>query len=409
MRLPIIKTIYFKELREVLRDKRTLYLVILMPFFLYPILFTIVGKLGAEQAKKLDTEAVTVLLNPEAEGTPIHIALQRDTTLKIKMINFDKSMLDSLESTIGIRVVNNFDTALVAKQPVGVEIYANTTKDLLDNRKKRVVGMIEIIKQQIVAQRLEEQALEPTFLEPIQITEIDLASREAIMGKIVGRFIPMILIFFIFTGIVYIAIDITAGEKERKTLQTLFIAPIKVSEIITGKFLAVFTVGIATALMNLLSLIVAFIIQVRLLGGDVEKIGFSISPAGWMWMVVLIIFTTIFIGALTLAVVLLANSYKESQSYVTPLMLLITLPAIYAFTPGVELTFATAFIPIVNIFLAMGAIFVGNIDVLLMVIVAGMALLYALLALAFASLTFGNENVITGEKINFKQLFSNRN
>ncbi|NJL75953.1 MAG: ABC transporter permease [Saprospiraceae bacterium] len=235
--------------------------------------------------------------------------------------------------------------------------------------------------------------------------EIDLASREAVMGKLIGRFIPMILVFFIFTGIIYIAIDITAGEKERKTLQTLFVAPVKVSEIIAGKFLAVFTVGIATALMNLLSLVVAFLIQIRLLGGDIAKIGFSISSTGWVWLIVLIVLSTVFIGAITLAVVLLANSYKESQSYVTPLMLVILLPAIYAFTPGIELTFVTALIPMVNIFLAMGAIFIGNTNFVLMALVSVMALLYAVLSLGFASLIFRNENVITGEKVNFKQLF----
>lgn len=405
MRTSIIKTIYFKELREVLRDKRTLFLVILMPFFLYPVMFTLTGKLGAEQAKKLDTTLVSVLMNPQAAGTPIYQALQADSTLSVTLMNFDKSMLDTLTNTIGVKVLNGDTVSIATGQPVLVEIYANTTKDLLDNRKKRVMAVVETIKQQLVAKSLVERNLSSDFLQPIQITEIDLASKEAVMGKLIGRFIPMILVFFIFTGIIYIAIDITAGEKERKTLQTLFVAPVKVSEIIAGKFLAVFTVGIAAALMNLLSLVVAFLIQIRLLGGDVAKIGFSISPTGWAWLIVLIILSTVFIGALTLAVVLLANSYKESQSYVTPLMLLILLPAIYAFTPGIELTFVTALIPMVNIFLAMGTIFIGNTNFALMALVCVMALMYAVLSLGFASLIFRNENVITGEKVNFKQLF----
>lgn len=200
MRTSIIKTIYFKELREVLRDKRTLFLVILMPFFLYPVMFTLTGKLGAEQAKKLDTTLVSVLMNPQAAGTPIYQALQADSTLSVTLMNFDKSMLDTLTNTIGVKVLNGDTVSIATGQPVLVEIYANTTKDLLDNRKKRVMAVVETIKQQLVAKSLVERNLSSDFLQPIQITEIDLASKEAVMGKLIGRFIPMILVFFIFTG-----------------------------------------------------------------------------------------------------------------------------------------------------------------------------------------------------------------
>ncbi|NJL75952.1 MAG: hypothetical protein HC892_13950 [Saprospiraceae bacterium] len=145
------------------RDKRTLFLVILMPFFLYPIMFTLTGKLGAEQAKKLDTTMVSVLMNPQAEGTPIHQALQADSTLSIALMDFDKSMLDTLTNTIGVKVLNSDTASVAAGQPVLVEIYANTTKDLLDNRKKRVMAVVATIKQQLVTESLIERNLSSDF------------------------------------------------------------------------------------------------------------------------------------------------------------------------------------------------------------------------------------------------------
>ncbi|MEM8523055.1 MAG: ABC transporter permease [Bacteroidota bacterium] len=408
MRWSVIKTIFFKELKEVLRDKRTVFLVILMPFFLYPFMFTIIGKVTSSQEKKINAEKVTVLINDAVKTSPIYALLEQDETLEIEAKDFTREGLDTMANTIGLKVLNDATAALNNVQPVQVEIYANSTKDVLETRSKKIKAQIDQLNQSIVNQRLTERELSNDFLTPMQVNSIDLAPPAAQMGKLIGRFIPMILLFFIFTGIIYIAIDITAGEKERRTLQTLFVSPIKVPEIIGGKFLAVFTVGVVSALMNLLSLIFAVFLQAKIMGAGegLSSISFSVGAQGWLWLIILILLSTVFIGGLTLAVVVLANSYKESQSYVTPLMMLILLPAIFASQPGMELTTTTALIPVVNIFLAMGEIFIGDFNVGLVALVAFMALVYAALALFLASFIFGNENVVTGQKVDMKKLFS---
>lgn len=383
------------------------YLVILLPFFLYPAIFALMGAVTSNQVEKINQEKVTVLINDAVKESAIYATLKADTTLIIKESDFTKEGLDSMKSTIGLRVLDHNSDSKDAP-PIQTEISYNSTKDVLSNRVNRIKANIAAINQSLVAQRLAERELSNDFLTPIQVNEIDIAPPAAQMGKLIGRFIPLGLIFFIFFGMLTVSIDLTAGEKERRTLQTLFVSPIKVREIITGKFLAVFTVGVVSAIMNLLSLVLAVFIQVTLLGeGDgLSRISLSVSPQGGFWLVILVLLTTIFIGGLTLAVVVLANTYKEAQSYTSPLMLLFVLPAVFAFQPGVELTTSTALIPIVNIFLAMGEIFIGNFNVALVALVALMALLYAALALWFASFIFGNENVVTGQKVDFKKLFS---
>jgi sodium transport system permease protein len=122
----------------------------------------------------------------------------------------------------------------------------------------------------------------------------------------------------------------------------------------------------------------------------------------------LVLLTTLFLGAISLAVVLLANSYKEAQSYVSPLMMLVLIPAMLAGMPGMELNLQTALIPVFNIALAIIALFKGNWDPSLLSLVAAAGLVYGLVALWLTSLTFGNENVVTGEKFDWKQLFSSR-
>ncbi len=410
MRSHIIGTIFRKEMLEVLRDKRMLFLVILMPFFLYPVMFTLIGFVGKSQGEKLNTEKVTVLLNPEAENTPISVLLKANPTLDVKLESFEQAALDTMTNTIGVLVGDGYQSSLDSNRSATVTIYYDSSKDLLDGRVNDIKSSVEELSQDLLLARLNAQQLPQGFVKPIDLREQNIAPQERVIGKIMGRFLPMMLLLFIFTGCIYIAIDITAGEKERRTLQTLFTAPLKVSEIIAGKFLATFLVGVVSATMNVLSLLVAMYIQVQLLsdGKAGEAFSLPIGPEGWAWMALIIVLATAFMAAISIAVVLLANSYKEAQSYVSPLMMVIIIPAVMSQMPGMELTTTTAMIPMLNISLAIGAIFQGifNVGHILMVVL--FALLYAGLALYLASLTFGNENVVTGEKVKFNALFSKR-
>ncbi len=410
MRSHIIGTIFRKEMLEVLRDKRMLLLVILMPFFLYPVMFTLIGFVGKSQGERLNTEKVTVLLNPEAESTPIYDLLKTNSTLEVKLEAFEQAALDTMTNTIGVLVGEGYQSTLDSNRSAIVTLYYDSSKDLLDGRVNDIKSSVEELSQNLLLARLNAQQLPQGFVKPIDLREQNIAPQERVIGKIMGRFLPMMLLLFIFTGCIYIAIDITAGEKERRTLQTLFTAPLKVSEIIAGKFLATFLVGVVSATMNVLSLLVAMYIQVQLLsdGKAGEAFSLPIGPEGWAWMTLIIVLATAFMAAISIAVVLLANSYKEAQSYVSPLMMVIIIPAVMSQMPGMELTSTTAMIPMLNISLAIGAIFQGifNVGHILMVVL--FALLYAGLALYLASLTFGNENVVTGEKVKFKALFSKR-
>ncbi|KAA3624479.1 MAG: ABC transporter permease [Bacteroidetes bacterium] len=403
MRNNIISTIFKKELREVLRDKRMIYLIILLPFFTYPVLFTLIGKVGQNQQEKIRDDKVTLLVNPESAELPIVKTLEAMLNLEVEPLSFTKDMIDTMSTAIGVQIDQKPDS----NGDLSIAIYFDESKDLLNARKHQVVGVIKAYEKQVVQQRLAQQELPPEFIDPVLLEEVNMASDEQIAGKILGSFLPMLLLIFIFVGCIYIAIDITSGEKERKTLQSLFTAPIHVPEIIAGKFLAVFCVGLVSALMNVLSLMVAMLIQVRLMGGAdaMGTFAISISTEGWLWIGLIVFLTTIFLAALTLAVVQLANSYKEAQSYVSPLMMVVIIPAVLSQMPGMELTMSTAMIPMLNIALALGAVLKGTYDIVLIGAVAASVVVYAALSLWLASKVFRNENVTTGQKVSLKKLF----
>lgn len=403
MRTNIVNTIFRKEIKEVLRDKRMLYLVILMPFFLYPVLFGLTGSVGANQQEKLMGQDVTVYLSPGAKGTALEAMLGQDTAYKVVVQVFTEADLKQEKRTLGIRVADDYAARMAQGLSADVALVADKSQDALDMRVGMLQGQLAALGQQIVQERLAARDLSAEFANPMRVEQVDLSPQEG-GGRMMAFMLPFMILLFIFIGCIYIAIDITAGEKERRTLQTIFTTPTSTGEIIAGKFLAVASVGIVSAAMNILSLVFAMRIQAWLLKGAESNFSMSLTPSAWAWMVLLVLLATLFLGAISLAVVLLANSYKEAQSYVSPLMMMVMIPSMLAGMPGSELTLQNAWVPVYNVALAISALLKGTADTTLMLAVTGASLLTGVLALYLASLTFGNENVITGEKVDWKSL-----
>lgn len=404
MRSHIIATIFGKELKEVLRDKRMLYLIILLPFFLYPVLFTLIGGVGASQQEKLLQQEISVWVTPAAAETPLPDLLAQDASLKMEVKDFSEEDLEGQKRTMGIKFPADYQEQLASGQSAELVIYADQSQDVLNMRERMLRTQLEGLSDQLLNERLASKELSPEFASPLSIESVDMSPEES-GNRMMVAFLPMMILLFIFIGCIYIAIDITAGEKERRTLQTLFTTTASTKEIVAGKFLAVAAVGIVSATMNILSLVVAMNIQAYLLGEESAGMSLSLAPMAWVWLTVLVLLTTLFLGALSLAVVLLANSYKEAQSYVSPLMMVVLIPAMMAIMPGVELNLQTALIPVFNVALAIVAILKGSFDSSMLAIVAAASFVYGILALYLASLSFGNENIITGEKVNWKALF----
>jgi sodium transport system permease protein len=403
MRSHIIATIFSKEIKEVLRDKRMLYLIILLPFFLYPVLFTLIGGVGASQQEKLMQQEITVLVSPNASETPLPALLAQDPSLKVEMKTFSEADLEGQKRTMGIKLPDDYQERLTNGQSAEIVIYADQSQDVLNMRERILRTQLTGMGDQLLNERLASKELSPEFANPLTIDSVDLSPEES-GDRMMIAFLPMMILLFIFIGCIYIAIDITAGEKERRTLQTLFTTTASTKEIVAGKFLAVAAVGIVSATMNILSLVVAMNIQAYLLEEETAGMAMNLAPMAWMWLVILVLLTTLFLGALSLAVVLLANSYKEAQSYVSPLMMVVLIPAMMAIMPGVELNMQTALIPVFNVALSIVAILKGSFDTTMLAVVAAASFVYGILALYLASLSFGNENIITGEKVNWKAL-----
>lgn len=406
MRFNVVRTIFLKELKETLRDKKVLFMMILLPMFLYPILFIGISEITAFQKAKLDNEVLKIFVSDQIFNSPLIDALKEIDNVKIEVSNISLETLDSLKNAIGITIEGNYEEALSQNSSAKLKILYDSTKELPLLARKKVKEKFSELNQKILTQRLESAGFDSSFIQPIYVESEDIATEEDTLGNILGKIIPSLLIYFLLLGAIYPAIDLTAGEKERKTLQTIYSAPILIPEIITGKFLLVYAVALTSSFANIFSMLATLAFQFFI--GEGTSLGFELKLAfsfsNFLWIFVLLILMGSLISAITMTVSLLAKSYKEAQSFVTPLIVIFIIPLILVNLPGMELDVTTALIPILNVLLAMVSIFKNTVDLQNIFLVVLTTLAYAGLSIFASIRMFSNENVITGEKISYKQI-----
>jgi len=252
---------------------------------------------------------------------------------------------------------------------------------------------VDRINQEEIASVLRARGLPdapPIAVNPIMIATDDQGP-PATKSFSLASLIPLILVLMTVTGAVYPAIDLTAGERERGTLETLMAAPVPRLSILLAKFFAVWTVAIFTALLNLIGMAITvwtFQFESILLGSG----GFSF-PVIIKIFGLLVLFAAFF-SAVMLAVTSFARSFKEAQAYLIPIILLSMGPGLLAMNPNLALNGVWAIVPMVNVLLLGRDVISQQVQLLPACFAVGSTLLYALLAIRFAAQRFGADNIL---------------
>jgi sodium transport system permease protein len=206
--------------------------------------------------------------------------------------------------------------------------------------------------------------------------------------------LPYMLMILTVTGGMYPALDITAGEKERNTLETLLVAPVARWQIAVGKFLTVLTAGFVTMLLSVASMTISMRWGMAGMSGEGQQSMFSMSAGTLGWILLLMIPMATLFSALLVVISISARSYKEAQSYVTPLLMIVIMPAMISFVPGIELNLPLTFVPVVNLCLALKEVLLGIAKPVQILAVFGTTALYAAFMLFVATRIFDRESVL---------------
>ncbi len=403
MRLNITFSILKKELLETLRDKRALFAMIGVPLVIYPLIFIIISEATLMQKTKIEEKDSRIAFGTDC---PEGIRDWLSSLDKVKVIEADHPEEELSEGKLDVIVYAPADALeqLDANRTVEIEIRYDQTEVRSTEARSRIRNCLQEKSESYLKERLASAGLAGEFIRPISIKSENIASAKKTTGNYLGMIIPLFLIITIAVGAFYPAVDLTAGEKERGTFETLLSTPTSRMEIVSGKFLTVFGLSIITGLLNMGSMIGVLLFQVSRMKAavgpeaDLPDMVFAISTPGMITLFAMIVPLSFFICSVMMTIALFARSFKEAQNYVTPFYMMIMLPCMIVGMPGIELTQGTALIPVANVALLFKAILMQKLagDLAFMVFVSTVA--YAMLALMCAVWVFKREDVILSQE-----------
>lgn len=373
-----IITIAKKEFIDTLRDRRTILMMVVIPLLLFPVLMYAITIFQVAQAKKAREQqlAIGIISNGQGQELLDHLRQQEDIDLyeDITADNITEIVRsDSMDMLI--KLPDNFDILLDSMGSAELSIVYQSTDD--SQLKRRLRNQIDAYEESVLAHRLNQLAINEQTIDPINIQEEDVATKQEVVGKLAGGFLPYIFIIFCFMGCMYPAIDLFTGEKERSTLETILTLPVQRIHILTGKMAVVAFSGLCSALLALLGLFVSIHVIDAIPADLLVVIADMLQAKSILLMLALLLPLTIFFAGILVPIASYAKTFKEAQSMITPLNFMVIIPAAIALTPGIELDFSTVFIPILNVALSIKEIVAGTIDPGLLLLVFASLLILA--------------------------------
>ena len=394
-----IAVIYRKELRDTLRDRRTIISTIVIPILMFPLLTLGFGFLAARSMHKVQQETSTIMLLGETNAPTLAAMFRHTEGIRVVPTSDEyAARISDKKIRAAVEFPRDFEKDI--KRSTGDAPEAKIYNFAGETRSQVAVRNIQRIlgdyRRQIVEARLAERGLARDLLRPFEISEKNVAPPEKVGGNVIGGLVPYLIIFLCFMGALAPAIDLTAGEKERGTIETILASPVSRVDLVVGKFLMVFTASTVTAIVSLSSFALTFslpFLAARELTGK-SQVPFDLSATGVAAMLFLMLPLAVMFAAALITIGLWSKTTKEAHSYASPLMLVVLMPAMAAMVPGFDLNAKLAMVPVLNVSLVSREVLSGNYPWLLILLVFGSSSVYAATALSLAVTAFKRESVL---------------
>jgi sodium transport system permease protein len=397
MNLRNIRIVYGKELLDSLRDRRTLISMIVVPVFVMPLLMLGFGLTAAVVVNREHKQTARIMVLGAEHSPQTAAGLEQLPRIEILPPRPDYAdLIANREIRAAVEIPPGFDKALEEAKPARVQIYVHLGDMKSGFAADTLESYFRDLREATVRERLAARSLPETFVRPFDIRQENVAPPEKVAASLFGGLIPYVVILLSLIGAMYPAMDLTAGEKERGTIETILCSPVSRTHLVLGKFLMVLTASLATVVLSLASMAGSFLLAARFLfePGQIADFALTVAPQAVLAVFAMILPIAVFFSAALLAISLFAKSFKEAQTYISPLMVIVIVPAMFALLPGVELNLTLSLIPILNTSLVSREILSGVYPWTFIAIIFLTSCLYAALALAAAVWLFQRENVL---------------
>jgi sodium transport system permease protein len=385
MSFRIALTVFRKEINDLLRDRRTLLSMVVLPVVVFPLVFAAMNKFMGEAEKKAELEASTVAVLKNGIPPRFAPAIAKSGLKAIEVENVQEAVKEKKAAT---GVVVSPDEQLIM-------VYAEGTRQSSGIATEKLRTVLMELKDAMVLEKLQSVNLDATVLRPFTVKRENVASERRMGGFVLGSMLGYVVILLMFSGGMYPAIDMAAGEKERKTLEAILASPARRTEIALGKVLACMTATYATALLTTGSLFISLKNGATTMKGMEKLVGNVPNDPQTIGLVLITLLPiAVMAGALMLSIALVARGFKEAQSYLTPLIMLVIFPSLLGGLPGMELTPVLSLIPIFNSSQLLKSILQGDVPMTSFAITNLANVAYAALCFAWSVRSFNDEKVL---------------
>ncbi len=315
--------IFWKEVKENLRDKRTITSALVMGPLMGPVLFAVLFSFMIQQQKS-QSEAPLELPVIGAENAKSFIKYARQRGARIIPGPSDpEQAIRAKEHKLVLRIDDDYARQFRSGQPARIQLYYDASDKDSATPVKRTRVLIERYGHQIGAARLQLRGVSPMLNQPAFIENHDLSTPQS-RAAIILALLPYVLMIGIFTGGMYLAIDTTAGEKERQSLEPLLLNPVRRSTILAGKLAAT----VAFSLMAVAITILTFKIAFHFI--PFEELGMALKLDGRVMGLIFLLLMPVALlaGAVQTIIAAFSRNFREAQTYLSILLLLPMLPSI---------------------------------------------------------------------------------
>ena len=393
MSLRNIGIVYRKELTESLRDRRTVVTSILLPLLLFPLLTVgMVGLIGT-LINKAKQETATIMIVGGQDSPRIVAELRKYRKVEVLPTAPDwKEQISNKTIRSVVEIPEGFQAALDRgeSKTITISYYEGDIKSSFGADSLR--EFFNEYRDSVIRDRLTASHVPEAVLKPFEVKRENVAPPEKVSGATFGGLLVYMVILLCLTGSMAPAMDLTAGEKERGTIETILSSPVSRTHLVLGKFFMVLTAGLLTAALSVLSMGFSFwAIAARTHGAEAQ---FKVSPAAGAVVFLMALPVAFLFAAVLLTISLFAKSVKEAQTYIAPLIFVVIFPAFASILPGVELTAKLAVIPILNVSLVCKEIMTGTYHWNYIALIFASTCVYAAAAIFIAVKMFQREDVL---------------
>lgn len=405
MRGPFVRAVAYKELLSTLRDRRALISNLLIPLLILPTVMlglplAMGGLFEREQA------SATRIAVEGFERLPPDLRSELEAQL-VEFVPTDDALMTVREdeASAGLVVPDGFSAAVAQGARPSLDVLSKAGNLQSDLAAGKVRQAISGYREGLVAATLEQAGLDPDVLSPITFRALDASRPEERSSGQLAWLIPFFIAVWALSGGQMVALDATAGEKERGTLEALLVAPVRRSEVVAGKFLATAATGLSASFMAIVGVLLGGVLLRRVflprLGEEATEMvavmgGVPTFRVETVWILLgSAVLLASAVAALLIAVALFARSFKEAQTYVAPLSFLMIVPALaLQFSDLLDLGRSVYLVPVMNVMVLIDDVLGGSVSLANVAMAWGtMALLVGVL-LAFALRSFQREGVI---------------